>query len=77
MLAEFAIVGGVTLAVVGLLEVSARLDGASDAPTPEAAIREAMRGPEAPDVRAEFRRSGIEPPRPERTMLLTAWTPYV
>lgn len=67
MLAEVAVVGGVIGVALGLLEVSHRLDEGAPRPlTPEAAIREAMRGPEAGAVRAEFRRSGIQPLAPRR-----------
>lgn len=68
MLTEFAVLGGLVVAVVGVLEVSSRLkEGFGTGLPPETAIREAMRGPEGNAVRAEFRRSGIEPvERPHR-----------
>lgn len=63
MLTGIAIVGGVLGAVMGLFagspgptrKAAARL-------TPEAAIREAMRGREGGAVRAEFRRRGVIAP---------------
>ena len=60
MLAEIVIVGGVIGVLLGLLEISHHRSS-DESLTPEAAIREAMRGPEGGAVRAEFRRGGIEP----------------
>ena len=72
MLTELVAIGGLVVAVVGVLEVSVRLqERPGRRLTPEAAIREAMRGPEAGVVRAEFRRSGISPPdRPRPAVFL-------
>ena len=62
MLAELVVVGGLMGLFVGLLEISHRLDETAPGPlTAEAAVREAMRGPDGPVVRAEFQRSGIAP----------------
>jgi len=64
MLGDLALVGGVMGFVVGLLEISHRLQETAPRPlSTAAAIREAMRGTEANAVRAEYRRSGIEPAR--------------
>lgn len=63
MLGEIAIVGGVVGFVVGLLEVSHRVEGRpADPLTGEGAIRAAMEGPEGAAVRAEFRGRGTVPP---------------
>jgi hypothetical protein len=63
MIAEITIVAAVVGAVVGLVRGS---EGPSpktgDELTPEAAIREAMRGDEARAVHAEFRRRGVSAP---------------
>lgn len=70
MLAELALIGGVTGFVVGLLEVSHRLEEGGPRPlTTAAAVREAMRGRDGGAVRAEYRRSGIEPGDPRRRPL--------
>lgn len=62
MLTELAVIGGLVGVFVGLLEISHRLDESGPGPlTAEAAVREAMRGPDGGTVRAEFRRSGIAP----------------
>ncbi len=66
MLADVAILGGLMGAMVVLLEVSHRLESGSPEPGTTAAVREAMRGPDGAAVRAEFRRSGIEPIPPPR-----------
>jgi hypothetical protein len=69
-LGELAVIGGVVGFVLGVLELSHRA-GISPGrlASPEAAIREAMRGPEAGAVRAEFRRSGIDAQDPRRRLL--------
>jgi len=70
MLAELALIGGVTGFVVGLLEVSHRLEEGGPRPlTTVAAVREAMRGRDGGAVRAEYRGSGIEPGDPRRPPL--------
>jgi hypothetical protein len=62
MLIELAALGGLVGMFVGLLEISHRLEETVPEPlSPEAAVREAMRGPDGSTVRAEFRRSGIVP----------------
>jgi hypothetical protein len=62
MLSELAVIGGVMSVVVGLLEISHRLEGSAPKPVNgTGAVREAMRGIEGNAVRAEYRRSGIEP----------------
>jgi|RhiMetdeSRZDD1v2_1073273.scaffolds.fasta_scaffold142556_4 hypothetical protein len=64
MLGDLVLVGGVVGFVVGLLEVSHRLEEAAPGPLgTAAAVREAMRGAEGNAVRAEYRSSGIEPVR--------------
>ena len=63
MLTEIAIVGGVLGVVMGLLQGSSGpTRKAATRLTPEAAIREAMRGHEGRAVRAEFRRRGVIAP---------------
>jgi hypothetical protein len=63
MVAEVAVVIGVVGAVVGLARGSAGpTRKTADGLTPEAAIREAMRGDEARAVHAEFRRRGVSAP---------------
>ena len=65
MWTELAVLGGIMGVFVGLLEVSHRLAGASPGRlTPEAALQDALRGPDGGAVRAEFRRRGIEPVGP-------------
>jgi hypothetical protein len=70
MLTELAVLGGLVGFMVAVLEVSYRLDaGATDPLSPEAAVREGMRGRDgdAAALRAEFRRRGVQPvdrPRP-------------
>ncbi|HEV8673127.1 MAG TPA: hypothetical protein VGX21_03710 [Methylomirabilota bacterium] len=67
MLSELAVLGGLVGFVVGVLELSHRLNGSPDPPlTSEAALREALRGAEAAAIRAEYHRRGIEalPSRP-------------
>jgi hypothetical protein len=67
MLTDLVVIGGLMGVFVGLLELSHRLDATAPGPmTTEAAVREAMRGPEGGVVRAEFQRSGIEAPSPRR-----------
>ena len=66
MLTDLAMLGGVMVAVLGLMEAGERVAGGpANAPSGEAALRAAMTGPEAEAVRAEFRRRGICP-RPRR-----------
>ncbi len=61
MLIEIAMLGGLVGFVVGVFELSRRLDGAPAGPlSPEAAVREALRGPDGAAVRAEFRGRGVE-----------------
>jgi hypothetical protein len=70
MLAELVLVGGVIGFVAGLLEVSHRLEeGGPRRLTTAVAVRAAMRGPEGGAVRAEYRRSGIEPEDARRRAL--------
>jgi len=52
---------GVMVALLGVLQVSARGRGRRRLRRVRA-VREAMQGPEAAAVLAEFRRSGIQPP---------------
>jgi hypothetical protein len=69
VLGELAVIGGLVTFVLGVLEVSHRAGAAAGAPpSPEAAVREAMRGPEAGAVRAEFRKSGIDAYDPRRRL---------
>ncbi len=69
MLSELAVLGGLMGAFVGLLEIAHRLEETvPGALSPEAAIREAMRGPDGSTVRAEFRRSGIVSADPRRNL---------
>lgn len=69
MLAEIVLVGGLVVVMAGVLEVSTRpYWGPGRRPRPESVIRELMQGPEAEAVRAEFRRSGICPPEPRRSV---------
>jgi len=66
MLVDLVLLVGGIVVLGGVLEVSTRsLWGPAGEPSHEAAIRQAMRGPESDAVLAEFRRSGICPP--ERT----------
>ena len=68
MVAEMVLVGGLVMVMAGALEVSTRpYWGPGRGARPESVIRQAMRGPEAAAVRAEFRRSGICPPEPRRS----------
>jgi hypothetical protein len=60
MLIEILSVAGAAVMIVGLVQAAGRRRATPW--TTEAAVREAMRGPESPVVRAEFRRSGIVPP---------------
>jgi hypothetical protein len=70
VLRELAVIGGLIGFVLGVLEISHRAGAGVGGPlSPEAAVREAMRGPEAGAVRAEFRRSGIDGSDPRRTTL--------
>jgi hypothetical protein len=67
MLSEMAVLGGLVGFVVGVLELSHRLNGSPEPPlTSETALREALRGTEAAAIRAEYGRRGIEslPSRP-------------
>lgn len=67
MLTELAVLGGLMGVFVGLLEISHRLEATVPGPlSAEAAVREAMRGPDGGAVRAEFRRSGIVAADPRR-----------
>jgi hypothetical protein len=66
MLTELAVLGGITGIFVGLLEISHRLAGTPGPLTPQAALREAMRGPDGGALRSEFRRWGVEPPPDQR-----------
>ena len=67
MLADLFALGGVVVAVVAALEVTARFDRVPRRELrSEWAVREAMLGPEGGAVRAEFRRSGICPPERPR-----------
>lgn len=62
MLGDVAVVGGLMGVMVLLLEVSHRLEaGPPPRVTTEAALRDAMRGPEGSAIRAEYRRHGVEP----------------
>jgi hypothetical protein len=62
MLTEIAVLGGLVGIVVGVLELSYRLEGGPEVPlSPEAALRVAMGGPDGAAVRAEFGRSGVAP----------------
>jgi hypothetical protein len=63
MVAEFMLTAGIAVAILGIVEETrARRIGRDRTLSPEAAVRLAMRGPEAGTVRAEYRRSGIVPP---------------
>jgi hypothetical protein len=63
MLTELAVLGGIMGVFVGLLELSHRLEATMPGPlTSEAALREAMRGPDGGALRTEFRRRGVESP---------------
>ncbi len=67
MLSDLILIGGFVFVMAGVLEIATRpYWGPSRRPRGVSAIREAMRGPEAGAVRAEFRRSGICPPEPRR-----------
>jgi hypothetical protein len=60
MVTEIVLTGGLAAAILGILGGSRERRRHPDvALSPEAAVRLAMRGPEAGTVRAEFRRSGI------------------
>jgi hypothetical protein len=61
---EMLLVGLVGAVVLGMLEASTRLGRAQRGAgwTPEALLREAMRGDDAATLKAEFRRSGVVPP---------------
>jgi hypothetical protein len=60
MLIETLSVAGAAVMILGVLQAAGRRRATRW--TTEAAVREAMSGPESPVVRAEFRRSGIIPP---------------
>ncbi|MGH7265328.1 MAG: hypothetical protein ACREMB_10805 [Candidatus Rokuibacteriota bacterium] len=60
MLMEILFVGGAAGMIAGVLQAASRRR--RERWTTEAAVREAMSGPESQAVRAEFRRSGIIPP---------------
>jgi hypothetical protein len=63
MLTDLVVIGGLMGTVVGLLEVSHRLEERSSARlSTETALREAMRGPDGSALRAEFRRRGVAAP---------------
>jgi hypothetical protein len=69
MLTELAVLGGIMGIFVGLLEISHRLEDVTPGPlTPEAALREAMRGPDGGALRSEFRRWGVESPAAHRPL---------
>jgi hypothetical protein len=69
MLRELVVLSGVAGFVLGVLELSHRLNGAPDLPlTAEAAIRAALAGPEASAIRAEYGRR--DPGRPSPPLIL-------
>jgi hypothetical protein len=74
MLSDVAVVGGLMGVMVVLLEVSHRLEaGPPPRVTAEAALRDAMRGPEGSAIRAEYRRRGVDPPPSVRPPVGFSW----
>jgi len=69
MVTEIAILGG----LVGFLGLSVWLDREPPELALEALLRDAMRGPDGAALRAEFRRSGIEPPQRWRPQVPLLW----
>ena len=74
MLSDFAVIGGLMGVMVVLLEASHRLEsGPPSAPTIQAALQDALKGPEGSAVRAEYKRHGVEPRSTPRLPVGFGW----